>query len=199
MPRQEPSKQEMPKQGVSGKMGMIGSMYPHIVGGMAPGGGQEPPPPGKRGPPEDKSDDGSTEDGDEADKETVSVTSSSQVSISKSKPQRWDKEKEMYVSGAGGPPEDPDDSSRGGDSRNTSHGPRGYRGQRGRAGPPGRDGAPGPMGPVGPRGYPGREGLSTTVGPLTSTGLGALPVFNANQSTIGMENSLHYWGNHFIM
>ena len=50
------------------------------------------------------------------------------------------------------------------------------------------------MGPVGPRGYPGRDGLSTTVGPLTSTGLGAPPVFNANLSTIGMENSLHYLG-----
>ena len=50
------------------------------------------------------------------------------------------------------------------------------------------------MGPVGPRGFPGRDGLSTTVGPLTSTGLGAPPVFNANLSTIGMENSIHYLG-----
>ena len=48
------------------------------------------------------------------------------------------------------------------------------------------------MGPVGPRGFPGRDGLSTTVGPLTSTGLGAPPIFNANLSTIGMENFLHY-------
>ena len=32
------------------------------------------------------------------------------------------------------------------------------------------------------------------MGPLTSTGLGAPPVFNANLSTIGMENSLHYLG-----
>ena len=53
---------------------------------------------------------------------------------------------------------------------------------------------PGPMGPVGPRGFPGRDGLSTTGGPLTSTGLGIPPVFNANLSTIGMENSLHYLG-----
>ena len=52
----------------------------------------------------------------------------------------------------------------------------------------------GPMGPVGPRGFPGRDGLSTTMGPLTSTGLGVPPVFNANLSTIGMENSLHYLG-----
>ena len=52
----------------------------------------------------------------------------------------------------------------------------------------------GPMGPIGPRGFPGRDGLSTTGGPLTSTGLGIPPVFNANLSTIGMENSLHYLG-----
>ena len=50
------------------------------------------------------------------------------------------------------------------------------------------------MGPVGPRGFPGRDGLSTTGGPLTSTGLGIPPTFNANLSTIGMENSLHYLG-----
>ena len=52
----------------------------------------------------------------------------------------------------------------------------------------------GPMGPVGPRGFPGRDGLSTTGGPFTSTGLGIPPVSNANLSTIGMENSLHYLG-----
>ena len=40
----------------------------------------------------------------------------------------------------------------------------------------------------------GRDGLSTTGGPLTSTGLGIPPTFNANLSTIGMENSLHYLG-----
>ena len=74
-------------------MRMIGSMYPHIVGGTAPGGG-EPPPPEKGRLPVDKSDDGSTEQEDEADEETVSVTSSSQVSVSKGKPPRWDKEKE---------------------------------------------------------------------------------------------------------
>ena len=73
-------------------------------------------------------------------------------------------------------------------------GPRGHRGQRGRTGPPGRDGAMGPMGPVGPRGFPGKDGLSITGGPLTSTGLGIPPTFNANLSTIGMENSLHYLG-----
>ena len=50
------------------------------------------------------------------------------------------------------------------------------------------------MGPIGPRGFPGRDGLSTSGGPFTSTGLGIPPVFNANLSTIGMENSLHYLG-----
>ena len=45
-----------------------------------------------------------------------------------------------------------------------------------------------------PRGFPGRDGLSTTGGPLTSTGLGIPPTFNENLSTIGMENSLHYLG-----
>ena len=73
-------------------------------------------------------------------------------------------------------------------------GPWGHRGQRGRTRPPGRDGAMEPMGPVGPRGFPGRDGLSTTGGPFTSSGLGIAPVFNANLSTIGMENSLHYLG-----
>ena len=94
----------------------------------------------------------------------------------------------------GGPPEDPNDSSRGGGSKEGHRGPRGHRGQWGRTGPPGKDGVPGPIGPVGPRGFPGRDGLSTTMGPLTSTGLGVPPVFNANLSTIGMKNSLHYLG-----
>ena len=44
----------------------------------------------------------------------------------------------------------------------------------------------GPVGPIGPRGFPGRDGLSTTGGPLTSMGLGIPPTFNAN--------SLHYLG-----
>ena len=57
------------------------------------------------------------------------------------------------------------------------------------------------MGPVGPRGFLGRDVLSAMVGPLTSTGLGVPPVFNANLSTIGIENSIHYLGeslNHVI-
>ena len=94
----------------------------------------------------------------------------------------------------GGPPEDSDDPSEEGHVGDGRRGPRGHRGQRGRTGPPGRDGAVGPVGPIGPRGFPGRDRLSTTGGPLTSTGLGIPPTFNANLSTIGMENSFHYLG-----
>ena len=110
------------------------------------------------------------------------------------RPPKWNDGKENTKEGTGGPPEDPNDPSGGGTARDGRRGPQGHRGQRGRIGPPGRDGTMGPMGPVGPRGFPGRDGLSTTRGPLTSTGLGIPPVFNANLSTIGMENSLHYLG-----
>ena len=110
------------------------------------------------------------------------------------RPLVWDNSKESEKGGQGGPPEDPNDPSGGGNIEGGRRGPRGHRGQRGRTGPPGRDGVMGPMGPVGPRGFPGRDGLSTTGGPLTSTGLGIPPTFNANLSTIGMENSLHYLG-----
>ena len=193
-PSQESPKPETSEARVPVRKGIIGSMYSYTRG-IAPGGGEGPPPPGKRGLPEDKSDDGSMrEEEEETDEETVSVTSSSQVSVKKGGLPKWDKEKEMYVGGAEGLPEDPDDPARGGGSGETSRGPRGHRGQRGRTGPPGRDGTPGPMGPVGPRGYPGRDGLSTTMGPLTSTGLGVPPIFSANLSTIGMENSLHHLG-----
>ena len=129
---------------------------------------------------------------DDTDEETESVTSSSQVSASRARPLIWSSSQGNIKDGAGGPPEDPNDPSGGENAGDGRRGPRGHRGQRGRSGPPGRDGAMGPMGPVGPRGFPGRDGLSTTGGPLTSTGLGIPPVFNANLSTIGMENSLHY-------
>ena len=122
------------------------------------------------------------------------MTSSSQVSANRARPLIWGSGKENIKDGEGGPPEDPNDPSGGGSARDGRRGPRGHRGQRGRTGPPGRDGAMGPMGPIGPRGFPGRDGLSTTGGPLTSTGLGIPPMFNANLSTIGMENSLHYLG-----
>ena len=167
------------------------------MGGMAPGGGGGTPPPGKGGPPDDKGDDGSGEEEneeDDTDEETVSVTSSSQVSAGRVRPPRWNVGKENTKEGTGGPPEDPSDPPRGGSAGNGRRGPRGHRGQRGRTRPPGKDGTMGPMGPVGPRGFPGRDGLSTTGGPLTSTGLGIPPVFNDNLSTIGMKNSLHYLG-----
>ena len=167
------------------------------MGGMAPGGGGGTPPPSGGGPPDDKRDDESGEEEneeDDTDEETVSVTSSSQVSASRARPLIWSSGQGNIKEGAGGPPEDPNDPSGGGNAGDGRRGPRGHRGQRGRTGPPGRDGAMGPMGPVGPRGFPGRDGLSTTGGPLTSTGLGIPPTFNANLSTIGMENSLHYLG-----
>ena len=167
------------------------------MGGMAPGGGGGTPPPSRGGPPDDKRDDESGEEEneeDDTDEETVSVTSSSQVSASRARPLIWSSSQGNIKEGAGGPPEDPNDPSGGGNAGDGRRGPWGHRGQRGRTGPPGRDGAMGPMGPVGPRGFPGRDGLSTTGGPLTSTGLGIPPVFNANLSTIGMENSLHYLG-----
>ena len=107
------------------------------------------------------------------------------------RPLVWGISKENEKGGEGGPPEDPNDPSGGGNAEDGCSRPQGHRGQRGRSRPPGRDGA---MGPVGPRGFPGRDGLSTTGGPLTSTGLGIPPTFNANLSTIGMENSLHYLG-----
>ena len=191
------SKQRVQEQRAVTKSGMTGLAHQHPMGGIAPGGGGGTLPPGKGGPPDDKRDDESDEEEneeDDTDEETVSVTSSSQVSASRERPLIWSSGQRNIKEGAGDPPEDPNDPSGGGNVGDGRRGPRGHRGQRGRTGPPGRDGAMGPMGPVGPRGFPGRDGLSTTGGPLTSTGLGVPPTFNANLSTIGMENSLHYLG-----
>ena len=184
------------EQRAATKSGMTGLAHQHSMGGMAPGGGGGTPLPGKGGPPDDKGDDESEEEDeeDDTDEETVSVTSSSQVSANRARPLIWGNGKGNIKDGEGGPPEDPNDPSGGGSAGDGCRGPLGHRGQRGRTGPPGRDGAMGPMGPVGPRGFPGRDLLSTTGGPLTSTGLGIPPMFNANLSTIGMENSLHYLG-----
>ena len=135
---------------------------------------------------DDESDEEENEE-DDTDEETISVTSSSQVSANRVRPLIWGSRQGNIKEGEGGPQEDPNDPSGGGNAGDGRRGPRGHRGQRGRTGPPGRDGTMGPMGPVGPRGFPGRDGLSTTTGPLTSTGLGVPPVFNANLSTIGME------------
>ena len=170
---------------------------PAFNGGHGSRGWGRTPPPSKGGPPDDKGDDGSGEEEneeDDADEETVSVTSSSQVSAGRVRPLKWNAGKENMKEGAGGPPEDPNEPSGGGSAGDGRRGPRGHRGQRGRTRPPGRDGRMGPMGLVGPRGFPGRDGLSTTGGPFTSTGLGIPPVFNANLSTIGMENSALSWG-----
>ena len=171
--------------------------YLHSMGGMAPGGMGATPPQGKGGPPDDKGGNGSGEEEneeDDTDEETVSVTSSSQVSAGRVRPPKWNGSKGNTKEGAGGPPEDPNDPSGGGSAGDGRRGPWVYRGQRGRTRPLGRDGTMGPMGPVGPRGFPRRDGLSITGGPFTSTGLRIPRVFNANLSTIGMENSLHYLG-----
>ena len=194
IPSQGLSKQSVQEQKVATKSGMTGRVHQQSVGGTAPGGGGGTPPPGKGGPPDDKGDDESEEEDekDDTDEETESVTTSSQVSANRAGPSIWGSSN--IKDSGGGPPEDPNDPSEGGNAGNGHRGPRGHRGQRGRTGPPGRDGAMGPVGPVGPRGFPGRDGLSTTGGPLTSTGLGIPPTFNANLSTISMENSLHYLG-----
>ena len=192
-----PSKKEAQKQKIPTKSGETGSTYPHAMGGMAPGGGRGRPPPSRGGSPDDRGDDKPDEEEneeDDTDEETESVTSSSQVSASKAGLSISGRSKENIKDSGGGPPEDPNKPSEGGNVGDGRRGPRGHRGQRGRTGPPGRDGAMGPVGPDGPRGFPGRDGLSTTGGPLTSTGLGVPPTFNANLSTIGMENSLHYLG-----
>ena len=195
-PSQGLSKQGIQEQRRPTRSGTIGLAHQHPMGGIAPGGGGGTPPPGRRGPPDDKGDDELKEEDEEDDtnEETESVTSSSQVSASRARPSIWDSGQGNIKKDTGGPPEDPDDPSGEGNAGDGRRGPRGHRGQRGRTGPPGRDGAMGPVGPVGPRGLPGRDGLSTTGGPLTSTGLGIPPTFNANLSTIGMENSLHYLG-----
>ena len=194
---QGPSRKETQKQKIPTKSGDTGSAYPHSMGGMAPGGGGGSPPPSRGGSPDDRRDDEPDKEEDEednTDEETVSVTSSSQVSADTAQPLIWGNSKGSTKDNGGGPPEDPNDPSEEGNVGDGRRGPRGHRGQRGRTGPPGRDGAMGPVGPIGPRGFPGRDGLSTTGDPLTSTGLGIPPTFNANLSTIGMENSLHYLG-----
>ena len=111
--RQEPHMQKTSKMAGQTKPGMIGSMYPHLIRGMAPGGGEGPPPTGGRDPPLDKPDDeeGEEEEGEDTNKETVSVTSSSQGSVGRAKYHQWKDTGAGYGSGAGGPPEDPNDLS----------------------------------------------------------------------------------------
>ena len=123
---QRPSRQETQKQKSSAKVGMIGSMYPHVVKGMAPRGGGSPPPPGQGGPQEDKSDEGSDEEENEegdTDEETVSVTTSIQASAGGAGPQKWDQAKETYRESTGGPPENPNDPVGGGGAGDGCRGP----------------------------------------------------------------------------
>ena len=72
---------------------------------MAPGGRGGTPPPGRGGPPDDKGDDTSDEMENEegTDEETVSVTSSSQVSAGSAGPPKWNGGKGNIKEGAGGP------------------------------------------------------------------------------------------------
>ena len=63
---QRPERQKTQRQRAQVKTGIVGSMYPHVVRGMAPGGGGEDPLPlGKRGPPDDKSEEDSEEEEDD--------------------------------------------------------------------------------------------------------------------------------------
>ena len=92
------------------RSGIIGSLYPRLVRGMAPGGGDGPPPPGGGNlPPDQPDDEEREEEGEDTDEETESVTSSSQGSTVKIKHHQWKGAGMGYGSGAGGPPEDPND------------------------------------------------------------------------------------------
>ena len=194
---QGPSRKETQKQDIPTKSGETGSAYPHSMGGDGSMRRGRKSTLKWGGPPDDGGNDEPDKEEDEeedTDEETESVTSSSQVSAHRGRPLIWGNSRGNIKDNGGGPPKDPNDPSEEGHVGDGRRGPRGHRGQRGRTGPPGRDGAMGPVGPIGPRGFPGRDGSSTTGGPLTSTGLGIPLTFNANLSTIGMENSFHYLG-----
>ena len=121
-----PSKKETQKQKIPTKSGVTGSAYPHSMGGMAPGGGGGTPPPSRGGPPDDKRDDESDEEEneeDDTDEETVSVTSSSQVSANRARPLIWGSCQGNIEEGEGGPPEDPNDPSGGGNAGDGHRGP----------------------------------------------------------------------------
>ena len=78
---------------------------------------------------DDKGDYGSDEEEneeDDTDEETVSITSSSPVSASRVRPLKWNGGKENTKEGAGGPPEDPNEPSRGGSAGDGHRGPRGH-------------------------------------------------------------------------
>ena len=123
---QGPSKKETQKQKIPTKSGVTGSAYLHSMGGIAPGGGGGTPPPSRGGPPDDKRDDESGEEeneDDDTDEETVSVTSSSQVSASRARPLILSSCQGNIKEGVGGPPEDPNDPSGGGNAGDGRRGP----------------------------------------------------------------------------
>ena len=125
VPSQGPSKQRIQEQRIATKSGMTGLAHQHPMGGIAPGGGGGTPPPGKGGPPDDKGDDESEEEveEDDTDEETESVTSSSQVSASRARPLIWGSGQGNIKEGTGGPPEDPNDPSGGGNAGDGRRGP----------------------------------------------------------------------------
>ena len=159
---------------------------PHFGFGLPSGDPPRPPPGGGDGGrrPTGRHVDKDSQEETEDEDDTETITSSSQPD----EPRGTGKARR-----AGGPPEDPEDP--GGDAGSVPRrGPRGHRGQRGRRGPPGREGSPGPMGPMGPTGAPGRDGNVWPPNVSATTGVGVPPIVNANLSTIGMENSIHYLG-----
>ena len=111
VPGCEPPIEKTQKAAGQAKSGILGSMYPHVTRGMAPGGGKGPPPPGGGGLPADKLIDEEDEEDEEGDmdEETISVTSSSQDLADKIRYQKWRDTGPVHGSGAGGPPEDPND------------------------------------------------------------------------------------------
>ena len=160
---------------------------PHFGFGLPSGEPPRPPPGGGDGGrhPADRVIEETPQEETEDEDDTETITSSSQPD-------------DPPVTGGtggmgGGPPEDPEGPGEGTGSA-PRRGPRGHRGQRGRRGPAGRDRSPGPMGPMGPMGVPGRDGNMGPPNISAVTGVGVPPVVNANLSTIGMENSIHYLG-----
>ena len=96
------------------------------MGGIAPGGGGGTPPPSRGGSQDDRGDDEPDEEEseeDDTDEETVSVTSSSQVSANRAGPLIWGSSKENIKDSGGGPPEDPNDPSEGGNVGDCRRGP----------------------------------------------------------------------------
>ena len=71
---------------------------------------------------DDESDEEENEE-DDTDEETVSVTSSSHTSANRARPLMWSGSKENIKASEGGPPEDPNDPSGGGNAGDGRRGP----------------------------------------------------------------------------